>query len=217
MTRLLCEKITVARRACQRIALSSAADDNAVGIIALSLTLNAEGFSVLHNQCDGGVIDYLHAAVQDIFAQRIDSVYRSFGNGKYPVASLGFQRQAQTLEKADRVLGRKAVDSRIEEPAVDRNVADKGLNVAVVCDVATSLAGDHDLSADAPVLFYQGDARAVFSGCTCGDKSRSTRADDENLFTYHFSLPFRRGWYKRPRGSIRPRARGRSRKPRPSS
>ncbi len=217
MTRLLCEKIAVARRACQRIALSTAADNNAVGIIALSLALNAKGFSVLHNQCDGGVIDYLHAAVQDIFTQSIDNVYRAFGNGKYSVASLGFQRQAQTLEKADRVPGRKPVDRRIQEPAVDRDVADKGLDVAVVCDVAASLAGDHDLSADAPVLFYQGDARAVFSGCTCGDKSRSTRADDENLLTYHFSQPFRRGLCTRPRGSIRPRARGRSPKPRPSS
>ena len=217
MTCLLCEKIAVARRACQRIALAAAADDNAVGIIALSLTLNAEGFSVLQNQCNGGVIDYLHAAVQYIFAQRIDNVYRAFGNGKYPVASLGFQRQAETLEKADRVLGRKSVDRRIQESAVYGNIADKGLDVAVVCDVAAPLAGDHDLPADAPVLFYQCDAGAVFCGCTCGDKSRSTRADDKNLLTYHFSLPFRRGWYKRPRGSIRPRARGRFRIPRPSS
>ena len=181
MTELLCERIAVARTAGGRIGHTARRDDELVADIVSVFTGDDECIIFF-----AYIFDSLFEADIDAFSlafkkQCIDDVRCLVGDRKDSLAPFRLQRTAVFIEELYRIGRLESVDGRIHETRVGDDVVDESLDIAVVGDVAATLAGDVHLPADFGVGIQKDDF--VFLICTaeCEKQSRGTGADTDHF------------------------------------
>lgn len=85
--------------------------------------------------------------------KRLHNVLGTVAHGKYPIAPLRFQRNAQLLKVRHHILRSIAGECAVQELAVACHIGEECFPVALVGEIAPSLSGDAKLSSDLFVLF----------------------------------------------------------------
>ena len=153
------------------------------------LAVHRVGVNRGHAALEG--LDPQLAAVLD---QCLHHVSRLVRHGEHPLAPLHLEGDAQGLKVVLGVLGIKARQGGVEESGVGGDVGQKLVAVAVVGEVAPSLARDAELLAHAVVLLDEQDLVGVgvanLGGVGGGHEARGTASDDgDYVFLIHSRQP----------------------------
>ena len=126
--------------------------------------------------------------------QSLHHVPRLIGHGEHPLTPLHLERDTQRFKIILRILGVKSRQGGVEESGVGGDVLQKLVAVAVVGEVAPSLARDAELLAHAVVLLDEQDLVGVgvhdLGGVGGGHEARGTASDDgDHSFIGHGHHP----------------------------
>ena len=174
--------ISCARRTSQGIGETAGADRSGpTGQIALPRG-NAGHSAVFGDDLLGRSAHHPHAR---LFAERrheIRHVVCIVGAGKYPVSPLGLERQAMTFKERYGICRRQPVQSAVQKAPVPGDIGHKGLDIAVVVDVAAALARDAQLFAELVVRLQQHNGQAALRRGIGTHHPGGTAADDNEIY-----------------------------------
>ena len=123
-----------------------------------------------------------------IAAQAADDIGRFIRYREHPTAALDLERNTVFLEECACVRRVKTRKCSVEEARIRRYIGYQTANIAVIRDIAASLAGYSDLKGTAILFFEQTDIRPSLTQSARRKQSRRAAAY-YNYFFCHKSMP----------------------------
>ena len=128
-------------------------------------------------------------ALAQVTGQSVGYLMGIVGSWKDPLPPFHHSRHALGGEEINEVLTEKAGEGIAQEGAVGAKVGDKVRSVSDVGQVATPLAGDAQLVAQALCLFQQEHLGSTFRRPSGGHHARGPAADDDDPLPAHLPYP----------------------------
>ena len=135
------EAVAVAGRAGLRIGRAAGRDDHAIRRIGFLSDAHAGHAAVLDDNVRYRSVHDGNARAFNPEKECVDDVGSPVRHREHTVSALGLERDALFLKKRLHIRRRKRAERGIEKARIDRHIAQHLLRVAVVADVAASLAG----------------------------------------------------------------------------
>ena len=156
--------IPVTRRAREGIGSPARCHDHTVkALLALSGHHAAHALSLKEQVTHNGLHD-LHPCLAARAHQRIYDIGRLVGYRKHAIAALHLERHTDLLKKRLGILGAEAIPRGKQKPRIARNVCKKHVTCAMICYVASTLAGNAELTAATVIFFKHGNGCAKTRG-----------------------------------------------------
>ena len=156
--------VTVAGRSRQRIGQAACADSSRAAADRSFLRHDAADASVF--AADGFCLrakeTYTEAAA--FLQQQLGHVVCIVADRKNAVTALDFERQTAIFKPGHHISGRKAVHRAVQEAPVPRHIGQYGFDVAVIGQIAATLAGDSQLPAQLLIGIKHRHSEAALGG-----------------------------------------------------
>ena len=190
MSGLFGEFIAASVRTGDRIGRSAAGQQHRISMVFLPIgAQNAGDFFIRCQQLFDRSLLQMYASFFHLPHQRFQNIRCLIRHRKNTVAALGLERNACIFKKRHCILGIKPRKCRIQKPRILRDIGKQRLPIAVIGDIAASLAGNQQLSSRLFPTFQQQHAFSKPSGLYRRHHPGSTAADyNQIIFQSHRSL-----------------------------